>query len=320
MTEQQKPKRRHHHVWQLYLRPWTTCGSIWCLQNDRVFPTGTTRVAVEKDFYKFQKLTAADEQMVQLMFEKSHPSAQRSFQSLVDKLMSPFREVEAIPGAAESKSITRLLDGYASNVLEELHSNVEARFIPLLKCALDGDISFYDDKRCIAFLDFLTKQHMRTKGIKERVAATIKQMGDADIRRAWSMLSFMFAQNVGASLYRERKRRRLALLRNHSNIPFITGDQPVINLRPMETQTVTIFYPLSPQLALWLGEVDEVCPFLDNGLSAEQVALLNLRVVEASYQQIFANEPAVLEFFARPPLANTSICVTGLVVSPRSAR
>jgi len=320
MTEQQKPKRRHHHVWQLYLRPWTTGGSIWCLQNDRVFAAGTTRIAVEKDFYKFQKLTAADENMVQLMFEKAHPSARRSFQSLVDKLMSPFREVEAIPGAAESKAIARSLDEYASNVLEDLHSGVEARFIPLLKCALNGDISFYDDKRCIAFLDFLTKQHMRTKGIKERVAATVEPMGDADIRRAWSMMSFMFAQNVGASLYRERKRRRLALLRNHSNVPFVTGDQPVINLRPMETQTITIFYPLSPTLALWLGEVDEACPFLDDGLSAEQVASLNLKVIEASYQQIFANEPAILEFLMGNPLAKTSMRVTGRVVFPGGAR
>lgn len=314
MVEQQKPKRRHHHVWQLYLRPWTASGSIWCLQNNRIFPTGTTRVAVEKDFYKFQRLTPADEQMVQLMFEKSHPSARQSFQSLMDKLMFPFRVVEAIPGAAESESIARSLDEYASNVLEELHSDVEARFIPLLKCALNGDISFYGDKRCIAFLDFLTKQHMRTKGIKERVAATIKPIGDADMRRVWSMMSLMFAQNVGASLYRERKRRRLALLHNCSNIPFITGDQPVINLQPMATQGVTIFYPLSPTLALWLGEVDEACPFLDDRLSAEQVASLNLKVVEASYQQIFANEPAILEFFVGNPLANTSMQVSGPAV------
>jgi Protein of unknown function (DUF4238) len=297
MSEAQKPKRRHHHVWQFYLRSWTSEGAIWCFQNGRAFATGTARVAVEKDFYKFRKLTAADEQMVQLMFAKSHPAAQRSFQSLLNKLMYPFRMIEAIPGADEDESVARHLDEYTSDVLEELHAQVEARFIPLLKSALDADISFYNDERCIPFLDYLTKQHMRTKGIKERVAAELKPIGDADMRRNWSTLSFMLAQNVGGSLYLERKRRKLMLLKNATDTPFITGDQPVINLQAMGMQTtsITIFYPLSPTLALWLGDVDETCPFPEEGLAREHVISLNQKVAEASYQQIFANEPAILQ-------------------------
>ncbi|MFK4448486.1 hypothetical protein ABH944_008546 [Caballeronia udeis] len=297
MSEEQRPRRRHHHVWQFYLRSWTSGGAIWCLQNGRVFTTGTTRIAVEKDFYKFHRLTAADERMVQLMFAKSHSAARRSFQSLLDKLMYPFRMIAAIPGADEDESVGKYLDEYTSDVLEELHTQVEAQFIPLLKSALDGDISFYDDQRCIAFLDYLTKQHMRTKGIKERVFAAIKPVGDADMRRAWSMLSLMFAQNVGGSLYAERKRRKLVLLKNATEIPFITGDQPVVNLQAMglKTTSLTIFYPLSPTLALWLGEIDETCPFLDEGLVREEVISLNQKVAEASYQQIFANERAILQ-------------------------
>lgn len=235
--------------------------------------------------------------MVKVLFAKSHPAAQRSFQSLLDKLMYPFRMIEAIPGAETDESIARYLDEYTSDVMEHLHSQVEASFIPSLKCALDGDISFYDDERCIAFLDYLTKQHMRTRGIKERVAASIKPVGDADMRRAWSMLSFMFAQNIGGNLYLERNRRRLVLLRNATDIPFITGDQPVINLQAMSPQTtrLTIFYPLSPKLALWLGEVDEACPFPEEGLTRDNVVWLNQKVVEASFQQIFANGRTVLE-------------------------
>lgn len=203
-----------------------------------------------------------------------------------------------MPGAETDESIARYLDEYTSDVMEHLHSQVEASFIPSLKCALDGDISFYDDERCIAFLDYLTKQHMRTRGIKERVAASSKPVGDADMRRAWSMLSFMFAQNIGGNLYHERKRRRLMLLRNATDIPFITGDQPVINLLAMLPQTtrLTIFYPLSPKLALWLGEVDEACPFPEEGLTRDNVVWLNQKVVEASFQQIFANGRTVLEF------------------------
>ena len=59
-------KRRHHHVWQYYLRPWTTDGQLFCLMEDRIFPTGTTAIAVETDFYKIEKITATDIALISL--------------------------------------------------------------------------------------------------------------------------------------------------------------------------------------------------------------------------------------------------------------
>ena len=297
MITKQKPKRRHHHVWQLYLRPWTSGGAIWCLQNGRAFSTGTRDIAVEKDFYKFHRLTTADENFLQLMVAKSDPAAQRSFRALQDMLMYPFRMIDAIPGANKNKLIEKQVEEYASNVLEDLHSQVEARFIPLLNSALGGDVSFYGDERCIAFLDYLTKQYMRTKGIQERATAVRIPVEDVDIRRIWSILSFMLAQNIGGSLFNERKRRQLVLLKNATDVPFITGDQPVVNLQAKVSQTnsLTLFYPLSPTISLWLGEVDEKCQFPADGLTKEHVVSLNRKMAQASHQQIFANERAILE-------------------------
>jgi hypothetical protein len=73
MTAHQKPKRRHHHVWQRYLKSWTTNRAIWCLQNGRIFSTGTLNIAVEKDFYKLHKLTREDIALIKMLFDKGHP-------------------------------------------------------------------------------------------------------------------------------------------------------------------------------------------------------------------------------------------------------
>lgn len=294
-----KPKRRHHHVWQHYLAPWVTSGRIYCLQEGKVFSSGTTRVAVEKDFYKFHRLTTADEKMIHLLFEKSHPSARQCFLSFQETLMRPFRMIGAIPELANDPNYLNILEQYTSDVLEELHSQVEARFIPILESAMNEDLSFYEDNRCIAFIDFLTKQYMRTKGVKERSFINIEPVGNADMRRAWSMLSIMFAQNIGASLYRERAERKLMLLKNENKISFITGDQPLINLRAagVETTHLSIYYPISPTRALWLGEVGECCPFSENRLSTVEVNFLNQKIADASYQQIFSNERTTLESF-----------------------
>jgi hypothetical protein len=300
MGNEQKPKRRYYHVWQLYLRSWAKSGAIWRLQDGRIFSTDTTRIAVEKDFYKFRRLTETDEQVMKPMFARSDPSAQSSSSTLIDRLMSPFRLVEAHPDALANESVESHLDDYASDVLEELDSAVEARFIRLLKLALGGDVSFYDDDRCITFLDYLTKQHMRTKGIKGRVKATVKPVGEFDIGRDWNILSFMLAQNLGTSLYGERKKRELVVLKNTSNIPFVTGDQPVVNLQAKgaETSAITIFYPLSPILALWLGEIDEVCPYSSGGITGEDVGLLNDKIIKSSCKQIFASDHGALEIIA----------------------
>jgi hypothetical protein len=57
MNAPQKPKRRHHHVWQNYFHPWTADGALYCLQDGRIFRTGTRVVAVQMDFYKLPRLT-----------------------------------------------------------------------------------------------------------------------------------------------------------------------------------------------------------------------------------------------------------------------
>jgi hypothetical protein len=51
-------KRRQHHVWQRYLKSWAIDGQIYCRCEGRMFPTGTTAVAVEQDFYKLHATSA----------------------------------------------------------------------------------------------------------------------------------------------------------------------------------------------------------------------------------------------------------------------
>src|ERR1700737_737894 len=141
MTPQQKPKRRHHHVWQQYLRSWTTDGAIWCLQNGRIFSTGTPTIAVEKDFYKLQKLTREDIAFIKMLFANAHPLAKRNHAHLLNKLMTPFQIAEQVKRPQDRAKIDQFLDDYASNVLEAYHASIEALFIPSLENALRGDIS-----------------------------------------------------------------------------------------------------------------------------------------------------------------------------------
>lgn len=297
MNQVQKPPRRHHHVWQHYLRSWSSNGSIYCLQDGRIFPTGTAVVAVEKDFYKLPELTPNDELMLRGFASKAHPAARRNFDEFIFRVMSPLRLADRVGrGMPQSNA---LLNDYKLHVLERVHAGVESQFIPLLDLSLKGDLSFYDDERCLIFFFYITRQYMRTKGVKERYLLSNKQYGGPDMGHVWNVLSLFCADQLGGSLYAERKERKLVFLRNETKTSFIAGDQPVINLKANGAETVSLsfYYPLSPSSALWLGDVGEGCPYEGGSISEEEVQTLNKSVFEESFKQVFSCEREELIIF-----------------------
>jgi hypothetical protein len=104
MNAPQNPKRRHHHVWQNYLTPWTNGGVLYCLQGGRIFPTGTRVIAVEKDFYKLDRLTDQDVALIKLTFGQGRPSAVRAHAALLNKLMMPFQIAEQLKDSPPSRA------------------------------------------------------------------------------------------------------------------------------------------------------------------------------------------------------------------------
>jgi len=302
MIVQQKRKRNHHHVWQKYLKLWTIGGAIWCLQNGRIFSTGTPSIGVEKDFYKLHKLTREDIELIKLHLGRGHPRSTKNHADLLNRLMVPFQIAEQVKHPQDRAKIDKFVDDYASNVLEDYHASIESSFIPSLESALKGDISFYKDERCIPFLYYLCTQFMRTKGIKERVIERCNADKSADLSRVWNVMIHMFAANIGAELFLTRTRRKLVLVHNRTDVPFITGDQPAINLKatqPNPPENLSIYYPISPQLALLLGDVDEEPPFPTNDLTAEQASTLNTRLFAFCYKQVFAQSEKSLKSLQR---------------------
>jgi hypothetical protein len=297
MNAPQRPKRRHHHVWQNYLRPWTSDGALFCLQDGRIFPSGTRVLAVVTDFYKLQRLTPQDLALLQLLFGEGRPSAVRTNASLVGMLIGPFALAERFRGSPKWPEIEAQLDDYASNVLEDYHASIESSFAPALGRALAGDLGFYaDDAECIPFLNSLCTQYMRTRGIKERVLEL-----SPFLERVWNVIIHISATNIGGSLYVERKKRKLIIVENRTDVPFVTGDQPAVNLkgtRPAPPDSLSVYYPISPTAALLMAEVDEEPMFPATGLTAEQARALNASIVHASHKQVFARSAACLEPFA----------------------
>ena len=107
----------------------------------------------------------------------------------------------------------------------------------------------------------------------------------------------MFAANIGAGLYVERRDRKLVLINNTTDTEFITGDQPTINLDAYDgkpPEKITLYYPLSPSLALILTETDGRTPFPSEGFSAAEARYLNAKMAKAAHSQVFGRSERLL--------------------------
>ncbi len=290
-------KRRQHHVWQHYLKAWSTDGQLCCLMNERIFPTGTTTVAVEQYFYKVGRLTASDIALIRFLLidvEGLHPLTRKNHEEFLKLVTAP----ALLEG--EAADLDDLIDTFRTNALEDYHAGIEASFLPLLKSALRKDISFFSDEQsCITLFHFLASQHMRTKGVKVRTIEVLKQKNGLDVSRIWGIMSHMFATNIGMNVYLQKKRRKLVLVENTTDLAFITGDQPLINLHggdgTKSPATLSWYYPLSPRLALFLTELDQEPTFTTASLTSAQVSDLNSKIVAASHSQVFAQSRESLE-------------------------
>jgi len=289
-------KRRQHHVWQKYLKSWSTEGQLYCLMDGRIFPTGTTNLAVERCFYKIGELTAADIALIKFLLidvKGLHPLTKKNHDNFLKLVTAP----AFFEGSATE--LDEFIDVFRTNALEDYHMGIEASFLPLLKHALNKDISFYsNEKSCITLFHYLASQHMRTKGIKVKTIEVLNRKCGLDVSRVWPIMSHMFATNIGMGVYLERKSRRLVLLENTTDLAFITGDQPVINLHSdgkKPPATLSWYYPISPFLALLLPEVNEDPAISTESLTSAQVSHLNARIVAASHRQVFAQSRSELE-------------------------
>jgi hypothetical protein len=302
-----KDTRRQHHVWRSYLAAWSTDQIIFCLMDGRIFPSNVSGLGVETDFHKLLALTSADIQGIRWLLRKAHPTSKRVQDNFLTAFGFPgWLLSNPPPHLAGDAEYETLLRHQVINAEEDWHATLEGKMAPTIAALRRRDASVYaDDKQCIPFLHFLCLQSLRTKGVRDKVAAKTSEVNGFSIARCWNILRHIFAVNVGVSLYLDRKKRPLWILENDTDIPFITGDQPVVNLFPSTRpdkppELLALYYPLSPSTALIIDEVEHRCGYTSGAISTEQARTLNCRIREASYRQLFGSSEEVLQGLAAP--------------------
>jgi hypothetical protein len=118
--------------------------------------------------------------------------------------------------------------------------------------------------------------------------------------RIANVLTHIMAINVGHSLAADHERHRVMILENVTAIPFVTADQPAINLSASPKNfdppaKFELYYPLSPTRAMMLLEFDSAHLPAGTSISAEQAHHYNLLMAVHSFRQVYSDSKAELE-------------------------
>lgn len=266
-------KRNHHHVWANYMKRWSPNNRdiYYTTKNKKIAFDSVRNIAVEKDFYRVGHLT------------QEHIELIKRFSSLADKdlhnlhmsylsdfiLIQHYEEIYK-KQKRRFKEIDKQLEALRSNGIENYHTAHENDVQHILESLANRDLAILDvSNNMIKFMMFYAHQITRTKTFRDNIKIACSRANDATgnnfnkiLEESWWFLGYMFGMNIGRSLYLNRKEDVHCLLLNDTDTPFITSDQPSINVhhsytkevKPPEDNECDHYFPISPNVAYMINK------------------------------------------------------------------
>jgi hypothetical protein len=291
-----------HYVPQFYLRAWATRKKLWVLQDRKIFQSNVRNVAAQNYFYRLHDLCPEDIQFVREMAIENSPEGLKSgHEFLLNVFTLPHRAKRVLEQSDREKpEAHRLLEQVITNMNENYHGSIESDFKHHVDALIAGDLRFLEDiEQEMIFYRGLAVQMLRTNAMK-RAKAIFQPAQYETFLRVSNVVMQILAVNLGLNLYTTRKENRIVLLDNHSSVPFVTADQPIINIAANPNETAPpkgfeLYYPLSPRRAMLLLEPNSSRVPAGLSVSAGTAHMYNLSIAAHSHYQVFASAPEELE-------------------------
>ncbi|MEV8829997.1 DUF4238 domain-containing protein [Klebsiella pneumoniae] len=256
-------KKKHHYVWAYYLKGWANDGTnVWYITKKGNIRSDSIRgIGCENHFYKVALLSSNDIKLIHMMLKDCASELKKTLLDLVAYLHFIQQQALLLDHAKPQKLDVNLSDVISNNFFENYMSMQEANVVDVIRKLREGDSSCLDDKQTFWSLGyFLGHQLSRTKRMRDITLWSVQNSkGNEDARKIWMEFNkkhwWFMCTYMGTSLSMDislNPNKRVRVIENLTTIPFITSDQPVININPdgHNGESVDYYYPLSDKRAL----------------------------------------------------------------------
>ena len=287
--------KKQHYVWRRYLNPWKQNPEdkkIWTfiIKYNKVDYVSLMDVAQASYFYKMYELSPIEIQVC------------RNLAMQLPYFVQPFAETllkgyEAISYNMMAENDKR---DFALHSIDHMQTHFEKMGSPLLNCkCLDGLRNIQDKYQTVFYL---CVQFCRTYKMREAGIVGYKDFPRKSelYKKAFPFISLLTATTIGHNLVVGNPNTRYIFVRNETSIPFITCDQPVINLKKDDVdedgyaKDLELYYPISPSRAIIISQnhlLDEYSEILADESFVEDK---NRKICENASLHIFANNEEIL--------------------------
>jgi hypothetical protein len=291
--------KNQHYVWRHYLDAWAETGSFCCFRHgdQQLFQTQPKAVASQTYFYEAQYLTDADREYLEIfissMKDEQLRKLNRDYLTLTRRSFE-IREhlkrtdlIEPVRAALDEQ-----LRWAERNLGEQYHTGIENKCQDILNALRAENAGFYDDiTRAGDFIYYLCLQYFRTAKMRLGFSRLASPVPGHDPRRTVGALQHICATAVSVSVFKEKRAYRIVFLRNETAVPFITGDQPVLNmLDPKTSNDIELYYPLSPRLAMVLTKNVVKFPGRARSVSSLEAESYNYAIYSRSEDQVYSDD------------------------------
>jgi Protein of unknown function (DUF4238) len=271
--------------------------------------TDIKNVAVGRDFYRLRDLHEGDSDFVRYLAFR--PETNAKLRELNDGWISRFelflkllRTARSHPKA--SQNLLSALDAQMIEFQENEYARMEDGAVSQLAALQAGDASFFEDvDQAISFSYFLAHQYFRTKAIRDRIRDSFPEQAQKErFDRTWPIFRYVYATNIGYSIFAHRKTVKLQVLQAAPGMEFITGDQPAINTHGAFVSADTpvddleLFYPVSPSRAVIMSGHSIYQDSHGKSLEPFRMHYLNQTIESVAYEHLFAQSESSLTVMA----------------------
>lgn len=312
--KQLEATKNHHQVWANYMKRWSpdNLRVYYTTKKGNIGYDSVKNVAVERHFYRVEFLTEEHLEVIKNVSKHSDDSLQQIHMSyLSDYLSMQQYSMLYEKSGVKDDMADKLLEAWKCNGIEDYYTKHEGECQHILERLAARDLSVLEDyDNMMKFMQFYAHQMVRTKTFKDTVIAGISSpsaqtnpLASKRMEECWWFVAYMLGMNIGRSLFLDRKTDNHCLLINDTNTPFITSDQPIINVyqpfdndevRPPEDHECDHYYPISPNVAYMINKSDRFPAGLVK-VGLDVVEEMNLKMARKANIHIISNSESSLK-------------------------